>query len=238
METIKSGQPLVLTLSGGKDSTTTTLLGLEAIRRAKELGVAQAKHHVSSSSTGIENPAMENHLLDLHTEIEAYCARHSLPVEVNLVQPSLASQFVVTVIGRGTLPRFPENGANRTCSQDWKSRPQERLARQLREESLGRGFRETVTVLGTRFDESAQRAARMKARGEQAQRPVRNDNGHLTLSPCTATATKGPAACSSPTVPRRRAAVASVAPSAPSLASAIAAWKRCCVRRSTATSPV
>lgn len=179
---IRQGYSLASTLSGGKDSTTTTMLCLEAIRRAVLEGIDQASHYISSASTGVENPSMESHLLDMHAEIEAFVATHGLPVEVKMVKPSLASSFVVTTIGRGTLPRFPENGEKRQCSVDWKVKPQQRLAAALAKESEQRGYRETVSILGTRFTESTERGTRMAARGESAVAPVRDVNGRLALS--------------------------------------------------------
>jgi len=177
---------LVITLSGGKDSSTTALLCLEAIRQVSRAGLPQARHFVSSSSTGVENPEIENNLLRIHDDIAAWVATEGLLVDVRTVAPSLAAKFVASTIGRGTLPRFVENGAKRACSYSWKALPQERLAKQLRDESLAGGYRETVTILGTRLDESQARRAAMRRRGDQANEPVRNDSGFLTLSPIAA----------------------------------------------------
>ena len=182
MRLIIEGHSIVMTLSSGKDSTTTTLLCLEAIRRVAMQGMQQATHYVSSSSTAVENPEIENSLLRMHADIEAWVEKLALPVKIRTVQPHPAAKFVVTVVGRGTLPRFVENGSNRTCSTDWKVKPQERLAKEIISEVLAQGFKETVTVLGTRLDESAARNASMSRRGEQAVTPVRSKNGYLTLS--------------------------------------------------------
>ena len=179
---VVAGHSLVLTLSGGKDSMTTTILGVEAIRRAAAAGIVQARHSISSASTGVENPTVENHLWDIHDEIQRFASSHALPIDVMLATPALASTFVVSTIGRGTLPRFPENGKARSCSSDWKVRPQQRLAASLAKSSQALGFRETVTVLGTRFGESGARAARMTARGESNCKPVRDAKGYLTIS--------------------------------------------------------
>lgn len=182
MDLVEKGHSIVSTLSSGKDSTTTTLLCLEAIRRMSILGCRQATHYISSSSTSVENPEIEAMLLTAHEDISRWVATHALPVQVRLVEPSSASKFVVNIIGRGTLPRFVENGTKRTCSQDWKVKPQQRLAKQIMDEVMSEGFRETITVLGTRLDESVVRGASMARRGDQAQKPNRNDAGFLTLS--------------------------------------------------------
>lgn len=181
---IQQGHCVVALLSGGKDSSCVTALAVEAIRRLKQEGYLMAPHYVSSSSTGIENPEIEHNLQEQQAAIESFCARHSLAVQVKTVYPSLSKTFQVATIGRGTLPRFVENGAkHRSCSVDWKVVPQQRLASELRATSQASGYRETVSLLGTRFDESTQRGSNMRRRGEEAALPVRGANGYLTLSP-------------------------------------------------------
>lgn len=182
LDLIRKGATLTMALSGGKDSMTTTLLCMEAIRRAKLEGVQQSTHYVTSASTGVENPAMESHLLDIHDEIAAYVWKTTLPIEVKLAHPSIASSFVVSTIGRGTLPRFPENSKHRSCSVDWKVRSQQRLASELLKSATSRGFHEPIAVIGTRFSESAIRAVKMSRRGESSVVPVRDVNGRLSLS--------------------------------------------------------
>jgi DNA sulfur modification protein DndC len=185
---IKAGHALVLTASGGKDSTLTTLIGLEAIRRAKLEGVPQARHYVSSADTTIENPAMVNHLDIMHAEIRAFCAREELPVEIRIAQPTLAAQFVVSTIGRGTLVRTPENGVKdgvkkRPCSDAWKVQPQTKMAKELEAEVLAQGFKEPVVVLGSRRAESAARAESMVTHNASAIEATRNAVGSLTICP-------------------------------------------------------
>ncbi|MDK9702515.1 MAG: phosphoadenosine phosphosulfate reductase family protein [Sulfuritalea sp.] len=185
---LRQGHAIIMTASGGKDSTTTTLIALEALRRAQQEGVLMPTHYVTSADTLIENPSMANHLALILGEIETWCAQQALSVAVRIATPSLASQFVVSTIGRGTLVRTPENGVKdgqrkRPCSDDWKVQPQERLAKELREQVLSQGFREPVTILGTRRAESSSRSAAMLDRGEQSDKPVRNVGGFLTLSP-------------------------------------------------------
>lgn len=185
---ISLGHPLCLTLSGGKDSTTTTILGLEAIRRVTAQGLRQARHTVSSADTTIENPAMSAHLHAMLEEIDDFCAEAGLPVDVQIAKPTLSSQFVVSTIGRGTLVRTPENGVlngvrKRPCSDDWKVQPQGRLARRLMTAAAAEGWRDPVAVLGSRRDESASRAGSMQRNDQQPDLPTRGDAGQLTISP-------------------------------------------------------
>jgi DNA sulfur modification protein DndC len=117
---IRAGHSLSCSSSWGKDSTCCVFLLVEAVRRAVSEGI-RSQHFITTSSTGVENPAMENHSLRCQDEVRKHCDEHGLPIEVHTVYPSLASGFVVTAIGRGTLPRVPENGKARQCSADWKA---------------------------------------------------------------------------------------------------------------------
>jgi DNA sulfur modification protein DndC len=125
---------------------------------------------------------MEMHLMAVQFEMREYCEKHKLPIEVYLTHPSLASSFMVTTIGRGTLPRFPENGKHRQCAQDWKYTPAQKLAAALQKKAIEQTGREMISVIGNRFDESTVRKARMQKRGESAVMPVRGESGELVLS--------------------------------------------------------
>lgn len=164
-----------LRMSGGKDSTTCSVLFIEAVRCAVAEQITTT-HYISSSSTGIENPAMEMHLMAVQDEMRSHFEQNQLPIEVHLTHPSLASSFMVTTLGRGTLPRFPENSKHRQCAQDWKYTPARKLAAELQAKAIEQTGREMITVIGTRFDESTVRKARMEKRGESAEKPVRGDD--------------------------------------------------------------
>ncbi|MFC5550326.1 hypothetical protein [Massilia aerilata] len=178
---IRRRHSLHLRFSSGKDSSSCAVLMIEAVRRAVAEGITTT-HYISSSSTGIDNPAMEMHLMAVQDEMREHFEKHQLPIEVHLTHPSLASSFVVTTIGRGTLPRFPENSKHRQCAQDWKYSPAQKLAAKLQAKAIEQTGREMVTVIGTRFDESTVRKARMQKRGESAAVPVRGEDGELVLS--------------------------------------------------------
>ncbi|MBR8270514.1 phosphoadenosine phosphosulfate reductase family protein [Burkholderia cenocepacia] len=183
---IRQGFTLSNALSGGKDSTCTAILMLEAVRRA--CAEVSREHFVTSADTTIENPSMHWHLQVMLDEIRDAFVNGGVPVSVHVAKPSLASQFVVATIGRGTLPRTPENGVKngrriRACAADWKVDPQNRLRVTLERSAAAGGSSEVVTILGNRFGESGSRAAAMAARNENARKPVRNADGFLTFSP-------------------------------------------------------
>ncbi|MCC8397639.1 hypothetical protein LJ656_34420 [Paraburkholderia sp. MMS20-SJTR3] len=106
---IEQGHVLAVGVSGGKDSTCAMVLMLEAVRRASHVAPG-VRHYITSSDTTIENPSTANFLHAMLDEVAMFVEDSGLPVEIHVTQPSLASQFVVSTIGRGTLVRTPENG--------------------------------------------------------------------------------------------------------------------------------
>lgn len=165
--------------SFGKDSTVVLVLMLEAIRRRVEAGLYVPAAFCSHSNTNVENPAMDIYAEAMITELEAYCTRLGLPVTVVRVQPSMTSTFAYATLGRGKLPVFA--GASRSCSVDWKLRPQQKALKQLLSTLQSPG--ELVTFVGTRLSESATRASNMRERGEEeAGRLVLNEHGSYNCS--------------------------------------------------------
>jgi 3'-phosphoadenosine 5'-phosphosulfate sulfotransferase (PAPS reductase)/FAD synthetase len=91
----------------------------------------------------------------------------------------MTSSFAYATIGRGKLPVFA--GASRSCSVDWKLRPQQKALKQLLSTLQNPG--ELVTFVGTRLSESASREASMRSRGEGvAGLLVINDQGSFNCS--------------------------------------------------------
>lgn len=185
---ILAGYPLCGTISGGKDSGCTTILLLEAVRRVVVAGQSQADHFIMTANTTIENSSLLNHLDLMLGELQDHVDAAALPVTVHVATPSLAAQFVVATIGRGTLVRTPQNGVRdgkriRACASDWKVEPQNRVRAKLQRDAVAKGEREIITVLGNRFGESTVRGIAMLERAESALKPVRNADGNLTFSP-------------------------------------------------------
>ncbi|MEX3790883.1 hypothetical protein [Paraburkholderia sp. BR14374] len=187
MGLIRAGHPLCGTASG-KDSTCATILMLEAVRRVAEEGHLQPAHYISSANTTIENSSLARHIETMLEEVDEHAAAYGLGVTTHIATPSLAMQFVVSTIGRGTLVRTVENGVRagkrtRACATDWKLIPQGRLRAALERDATARGDREICTVLGNRIAESASRGVAMLARAESAIAPTRDANDALSISP-------------------------------------------------------
>lgn len=109
---ILAGHALQMATSFGKDSMCTSILSMEAIRRATAAGVKQAVHFVTTASTTIENPAMERHVLECLDELQQFCEDRDLPVEIHIATPTLAAQFVVSTI-------VPTDGLRSYVDEQW-----------------------------------------------------------------------------------------------------------------------
>ncbi|AJF08280.1 hypothetical protein [Geoalkalibacter subterraneus] len=126
----------------------------------------------------IENPEMALHARREMERIKAYAARYDLDVRIEVATPALGSQWVVKVLGGRALPVFA-NKSQRDCTVDLKVVPQERLAKKVLAQLDGEIA--PVTVVGTRFDESAGRKSRMEGRGEVAGL-WQDEKGRMVLS--------------------------------------------------------
>lgn len=177
-ELIDSGYTLSCACSFGKDSNVVLVLMLEAIRRRVVAGLHVSTCYVAHSNTGVENPAMDTYTESMLVDLEAYCKRHHLPVEIVKVTPSITSSFAYATIGRGKLPIFA--GASRACSIDWKLRPQQRALKQILSTLQNPG--ELVTLLGTRFAESTVRGGNMRDRGDGDMALVSSEVGGYTCA--------------------------------------------------------
>lgn len=170
---LDDGYILQCACSFGKDSSVVLVLLLEAIRRRMEQGLSSPTAYVTHSNTGIENPAMDTYTEAMLVQLEHYCETNGLPVKIIQVKPSITSCFAYGTLGRGKLPVFV--GAQRSCSVDWKLRPQQKAVKQLISTLQNPG--ELVTLLGTRTSESKSRGAMMRERGEEYGALVKTDSG-------------------------------------------------------------
>lgn len=165
--------------SGGKDSSVVSSLVLNAAKEyVAQGGTVSILLH--TSNTLVENPE----IVDLFTaelaKMRAYAHRHGFTIHTHVVQPKMLSTFQLKVLSGRGLPSWPGN--NHDCTSDLKISSARSFRSQLLAE-LGRAKRTAVTLLGTRYDESAKRALRMALRGEREDVPVPNKEGDLILSP-------------------------------------------------------
>lgn len=163
--------------SGGKDSSVVLGLTLQAALELKREGVEVRPILVTHGDTTVENPEIRMYADQEMRRIRRFGEKHGIALEVLVAQPSLTESWQCRVIGGRALPSFP--GMNHDCTTSMKIRPMQRIRKAV----LGNDMRGVVTIIGTRFEESPQRAARMQERGETPDQPWVGDDGALFLSP-------------------------------------------------------
>lgn len=174
---LQNGRPCISAWSSGKDSSVSLSLVLIAALEARQKGHSLPPIIVSHGDTTVENPEIRAYADAEIQRVKAFAQAHGLPLNVSVARPNLAESWQVRVIGGRALPSFP--GTNHDCSMDLKIRPMNRL----RNNMLGKGMEHSITVIGTRFEESPARAARMTERGETPYQPWQGDDGMSYLSP-------------------------------------------------------
>ncbi len=175
-----NGQPVVVAFSGGKDSSVVAALTLHAALQAKDAG-ASPFVVVTTGSTEVENPEIALLYRAELAKMRRFGEKHGINVQVAIARPHILSTFQMKVLtGRG-LPSFPNGSSD--CSVDLKVTPQTRLRKQLFKALVDGGMPTPCTLVGTRLDESEVRAARMKARQDRPDVPVRNKDGELVMTP-------------------------------------------------------
>lgn len=177
---IDGKRPLSVAYSGGKDSSVMMSLTLEAACRCKEAGRSLPPILVTHARTGIDNPAMDMVAQAEIKRIRAYADEQGLPVRVDIAEPALNDTWAVRIISGRALPTFA-NSSTRDCAISWKLIPQKRQRKAAFKELSVVG--EPVVLVGTRYDESTGRAARMSERGELDteiwEHPVLNSAGKV-----------------------------------------------------------
>lgn len=156
-------RPLAVAYSAGKDSSCVGVLVTEAARQAKAAGKPVPPILFTHARTGVDNPAMDMVAQAEIERIRQYAEEHDLPIRVDIAEPSLNDSWAVRIISGRALPTFA-NSATRDCSISWKITPQKRQRKKAFKELKACG--DPVVLMGTRYEESTSRAARMSQRGE------------------------------------------------------------------------
>lgn len=173
-QTLLAGKHLVVAWSGGKDSSCTLNIALTAVRELAAEGFKCPRLHIMHSDTKVESPVVHAYNQHQIECIRAYGERTGIDLKVWVASPSLSNDYLVGMVGGRLIASV---GANTKCQQLMKANPLERVKKAIAREisaELGRKLagNELVSLIGTRFDESAQRARMMNSRGESANAPV------------------------------------------------------------------
>lgn len=140
----------IVTFSGGKDSTTTLVVALEA---ALILSGQVQRIDIVYADTMIEIPVIQEFAVDFLTFLKGFDRIATLPIHFHSVRPSIEDRFWVCLLGKGYPPphqRF------RWCTRRLKIQPVEDALRS----SVRPG--KTLILTGVRFGESQGRNARLR----------------------------------------------------------------------------
>lgn len=147
------GRPWIIGFSGGKDST--LLLQLVWIVVA-QLGPSRHERpiHVVCNDTLVENPRIVDFIDRTLNMLTMSAVEQELPITTHKTKPRLEDTFWVNLIGKG----YPApNNFFRWCTERLKINPTSKFIIETVKESG-----EVIVLLGTRSDESAQRAKSLK----------------------------------------------------------------------------
>ena len=134
----------VVSFSGGKDSTVTLKLVLEALRGRPH------KLYIITSDTGVESPYFQEYVDQVKQQIREYIAAAGINAEVVTVRPQACDSFWVSVLGKG----YPAAHMGfRWCTGKLKIDPITNYIKSLI------GDEAATVFVGVRTAESKQRAA-------------------------------------------------------------------------------
>ncbi|PWD01983.1 phosphoadenosine phosphosulfate reductase family protein [Pseudomonas amygdali] len=183
---VLAGRHLSVAWSGGKDSSVTLSIALIAMRELIAEGVSVPTLNICHSDTLMENPVVTAYNKLMIKRMNEYAEVSGIPMRVWLASPGLSMDYLVSVIGGRTIMSV---GNNTKCQQMTKAYPLDKLKRQVRkhiaaETGVKAKAVQIVSLIGTRFDESATRGRAMADRGESAVDAVDvMEDGQLVLSP-------------------------------------------------------
>lgn len=156
-----STRPWIIGFSGGKDSTMLLQVVWNALSRIDPL-LLNRKIYVVCNDTLVENPRIVKFIQKTLTKVQVAANQQQLPVFVEETIPKLDDSFWVRLIGLG----YPApNKFYRWCTDRMKIKPTTRL---ITEKITENG--EAIILLGTRSDESSNRAASMRRHEIKGQR--------------------------------------------------------------------
>lgn len=146
-------RPWIVGFSGGKDSTVLLQIVWNALKKIpKEL--RKREIHIVCNDTMVENPIITDYVHGILERIKLAAREQELPIYVQKTIPRLEDSFWLNIIGKG----YPApNNMFRWCTERLKIRPTSRF---MLEKVAENG--EAIVLLGTRSDESMNRANSIK----------------------------------------------------------------------------
>ncbi|HEY5590780.1 MAG TPA: DNA phosphorothioation system sulfurtransferase DndC [Paludibacter sp.] len=150
-------RPWIIGFSGGKDSTvllTLVWLALLKIRENNPKAMLKRQIYVVCNDTMVENPVIEEYVTTVLQTIQKAAKEQQLPITVKTTTPQIEDTFWCCVIGKG----YPvPNNSFRFCTERMKIKPTSTF---ITNQVAADG--EAIILIGTRLDESQQRAKSIK----------------------------------------------------------------------------
>lgn len=150
----KDERVLSLGFSGGKDSSLCLALTLEALLEIPKEDLNKTLY-VLYSDTLMELLPVQAHTYKVLDNIKAFSKEYDLPIEVMHSKPSLENTKWSMKFAKGIRP---ESQDNRWCTTRLKTDVQERMLN----ETFGTKDIETISIVGSRKEESIDRAKRLE----------------------------------------------------------------------------
>lgn len=148
-------RPWIIGFSGGKDSTVLlTLVWLALLKIRETKSPLKRKVYVVCNDTMVENPVIEEYVTNVLSTIRRAAKEQQLPISVVTTTPQIEDTFWCCVIGKG----YPvPNNSFRFCTERMKIKPTSQF---ITDQVAADG--EAIILIGTRLDESQQRARSIK----------------------------------------------------------------------------
>lgn len=142
-----------LGFSGGKDSSLVLAITLEVLMELPKNKLSKSLH-VLYSDTLMELLPVQSHTYGVLDALKKFASANDLPIKVIHAKPSLENTMWSMMIGKGIRASSTDN---RWCTTRLKTDVQQRML----VEAFGTEDFETVSIVGSRKDESADRAKRL-----------------------------------------------------------------------------
>lgn len=154
-------RPWIIGFSGGKDSTMLLQVVWNALRKI-EPALLTRQIYVVCNDTLVENPRIVKFINKTLERIQKEANLNNFPILVKQTTPTLENSFWVKLIGLG----YPApNKFYRWCTERLKIDPTTRFIKETTSMN-----EEAIILLGTRSDESSNRAASIKRHEVKGQR--------------------------------------------------------------------
>ncbi len=154
-------RPWIVGFSGGKDSTMLLQVVWNALKRIEPILLTR-QIYVVCNDTLVENPRIVKFINKTLNRIQKEANLNDFPIIVHQTMPNLENTFWVKLIGLG----YPApNKFYRWCTERLKIDPTTRFIKETTSMN-----EEAIILLGTRSDESSNRAASIKKHEVKGQR--------------------------------------------------------------------